>query len=110
MDLKKKQIGDYPVLRVGGSVNLHRVRLIMDEIRALTDAGRVHIIISLRDVTSIDSSSIGTLLSVNDFLSQKEGSLRLAAISDSVRSVLDLTSVTSLFRIFDTEEDAAAEP
>ncbi|GAA3207960.1 STAS domain-containing protein [Dactylosporangium siamense] len=71
------------------------------------DGGALRIVLDLAGVRLIDSSALGTLVSVSRTLRQRAGLLCLAAPQPIVRQVFELTSVQRIVDVYDTV--AAAE-
>jgi anti-sigma B factor antagonist len=71
--------------------------------QVIISKGIKKMVIDLSNVKMITSSGIGIFLNINQSL--KSG-LRLAAPNPEVRKVLDLTKVTSVIKVFDTQDAA----
>ena len=71
--------------------------------QTIISKGVKKMVIDLSNVKMITSSGIGIFLNINQSL--KSG-LRLAAPNQEVRKVLELTKVTSVIKVFDTNEAA----
>jgi len=71
--------------------------------QTIISKGIKKMVIDLSNVKMITSSGIGIFLNMNQSL--KSG-LRLAAPNQEVRKVLELTKVTSVIKVFDTNEAA----
>lgn len=79
--------------------------------QAVSDAlhkGTRKILINLATVASIDSASIGALVSAYTSISGKGGKLRLSNLPASIKNVMEVTQLNTVFEIFDTEESALA--
>ncbi len=70
--------------------------------------GARKVLISLANVTSVDSSGIGALVSAYTSVSGRGGKLRLCSLPASVKNVLEVTQLNTVFETFDTEEAALA--
>ncbi len=71
--------------------------------QVIINKGIKKMVIDLSNVKMITSSGIGIFLNINQSL--KSG-LRLAAPNAEVRKVLDLTKVTSVIKVFETQDAA----
>jgi anti-anti-sigma factor len=67
------------------------------------------LVIDFSQVQSIDSSTAGFLLNVHDRLDNRGGRLALAALTPSVRVVIDSIGLTTFFSVYPTLEDAVHE-
>jgi len=72
--------------------------------RALLDSNRL--VLDVREVSRVDSSGMGLLVRYLSRSKQQGGDLRLAGPQSFFRSLLEMTKLVTVFRLFDTEEDA----
>ena len=79
---------------------------INDKINQLLDENKLKIIIDLKHVEWINSSGIGILINTNTVLRNNNGSLRLIYLSDKIKNLLKITKLDTIFKIYDTYEDA----
>src|SRR5579871_1162510 len=68
------------------------------------------LIVDLSEVSHIDSAGLSALLLAQRQMSIHEGELRLAGASHEVRSLMEMTQLERVFRIFPTVEEALAAP
>ena len=73
-----------------------------DAVRDLLSKGQKHILLNLGDVTYIDSSGIGELVSAFTTVKNQGGELKLLNLT---RKVHDLLQITKLFTVFDIYTD-----
>lgn len=66
-------------------------------------------ILDLHELKFIDSSGLGTFLSLLKDLHAHEGELKLAEMTKTVRTVFELVCMHKIFDIFPTVEDALKE-
>ena len=66
------------------------------------------IIISFAGVDHLSSSALGTLITVNYKVRERDGQLRLCSINPQIYEVFLITKLNKLFRIFPTMEEAKA--
>lgn len=66
------------------------------------------IVLQLAWVTQIDSGGLGTLVGLYVSARNRDGEIKLAAVSQKVREVLQTTKLTELFDIQVSEEEAVA--
>ena len=69
---------------------------------------RRSIVLHLGDVGFIDSSGLGTMVRALASTRQARGDLKLCNVPESVRKVLDMTRLTSVFELHESEEAALA--
>ena len=103
--LNTRQVGDVTVIDVSGRITLGEgSSVIRDEVRALTDKGHKKVLLNLGDVTYIDSSGIGELVSGYTTMTNASGSLKLLNLT---KRISDLLQITKLYTVFDVYEDEA---
>jgi anti-sigma B factor antagonist len=66
------------------------------------------LIVDLSEVRHIDSAGLSALLLAERQMTVHEGELRLAGVTEEVLSLLEMTQLDRVFRIFNTVEEALA--
>ena len=79
-----------------------------DTVNKLLAAGRIRIVADLREVSSIDSGGVGTLVAKLLSARRRGGDLRLLRPSDRCRRVLEITRLIEVFQVFESEGEALA--
>jgi anti-sigma B factor antagonist len=72
------------------------------------EAGSTKILINLKDVSTIDSSGIGELVSAYTSVTNRGGNLRLLHLPPKVQDILQITQLVTVFEVLDDEEEAVA--
>jgi anti-sigma B factor antagonist len=78
--------------------------VLRDTIRDLVGKGQKKILLNLGDVTYIDSSGIGELVSAFTAVRREGGELKLLNLTKKVH---DLLQITKLYTVFDIKDDEA---
>jgi anti-sigma B factor antagonist len=76
-----------------------------DAVRDLLAKGSKQILLNLGDVTYIDSSGIGELVSAFTTVRNQGGDLKLLNLTKKVH---DLLQITKLYTVFDVKDDEAS--
>jgi len=79
-----------------------------DAIHQALDAGAKHILINLDDVTTIDSSGVGELVSSYTTVTNRGSKLKLANLPPKVADILQITQLITVFDVYEDEEEAIA--
>ncbi len=79
-----------------------------DAVHEAMDAGSENILINLGEVTTIDSSGIGELVSAYTTVTNRGGKLKLANLPPKVQDILQITQLVTVFDVFSDEEEALA--
>lgn len=64
------------------------------------------VVLNLSHLNFVDSSGLGSFLSILRLLHSRGGELKLAGMNKSVRTMFELVSMHKIFEIFETPEDA----
>jgi len=65
-----------------------------------------HVVLDLSEATRVDSSGMGLLVRFLSHVRNRGGDLRLAAPQPFFRTLLQVTKLTSIFRVYDSDEQA----
>ena len=85
------------------------IQQIGEEISAIVDAhDRPQVLISFENVDHLSSAALGTLITINNKIRNKDGQLRLANIDSQIYEVFVITKLNKLFQIHDTTSAAMA--
>ncbi len=104
--ISPRQVGDVIVLDVSGRITLGEGSSNLREgIRGLVAKGTKKILLNLGDVSYIDSSGIGELVSGFTSVANHGGQLKLINLTKRVR---DLLQITKLYTVFEVHDDEAA--
>jgi len=106
MEISSRSNGDIVILDVSGEIDLYNAPEIKDIIGNLIEEKKYNVIINLKEVTYIDSSGIGALISSLSNLKKYQGGLKIINVFASVKKVFELTKLTSFFDIYENEDEA----
>ena len=103
--LNTRQVGDVSVVDVAGRITLGEgSSALRDLLREMVGKGEKKILLNLGDVSYIDSSGIGELVSGFTTVTNSGGQLKLLNLNKRVK---DLLQITKLYTVFDVHEDEA---
>ncbi len=97
---------DIAVLDVDGDIDLYSASDLRDSVFEQIDIGKTKVIINLENVTYIDSSGIGTLITSLSKIKKINGKMCIINVYDSVKKVFELTKLTTFFKIYTSENEA----
>lgn len=104
--LTTRQVGDVTVIDAAGRITLGEgASAFRDRIRELASSGDKKILLNLAEVSYIDSSGIGELVSGFTTVTGDGGQLKLVGLSKRIK---DLLQITKLYTVFDVHDDEAA--
>lgn len=106
MKASTRQVNGVTVVDMSGRITLGEGSVILrDTIRDLLSRGNKKILLNLGDVTYIDSSGIGELVSAFTSVRNQGGELKLLNLTKKVH---DLLQITKLYTVFDIKDDETA--
>ena len=104
--LNTRQVGDVSVVDVAGRITLGEgSSALRDTLREMVTRNQKKILLNLGDVSYIDSSGIGELVSGFTTVANSGGTLKLLNLTKRVK---DLLQITKLYTVFEVHEDEAA--
>jgi len=104
--LSTRQVGDVSVVDVAGRITLGEgSSALRDTMRDMVGKSQKKILLNLGEVSYIDSSGIGELVSGFTTVTNSGGQLKLLNLNKRVK---DLLQITKLYTVFDVHEDEAA--
>ena len=105
--LTTRQVGDVTVIDANGRITLGEGSSnFRDTIRSLNTKGDRKILLNLGDVSYIDSSGIGEMVSAFTTITNQGGQLKLLNLTKRVRDLLQITKLYTVFDVFDDEAAA----
>ena len=103
MKASTRQVNGVTVVDMSGRITLGEGSVILREaVKDLVAKGQKKILLNLGDVTYIDSSGIGELVSAFTSVRNQGGELKLLNLTKKVH---DLLQITKLYTVFDIKDD-----
>ena len=105
MKANTRQVNGVTVVDMSGRITLGEGSVILrEQVKDLIAKGQKKILLNLGDVTYIDSSGIGELVSAFTSVRNQGGELKLLKLTKKVH---DLLQITKLYTVFDIKDDEA---
>lgn len=109
MRIHRQEIGRICILEMEGEVDSeHSIQLKRCLVKAREDAFK-NFILDFKNVSFIDSTGLGILISLMRHLKEEGGKLRLSGLQDEVRSIFEITRLYRVFELSKTLEEALKE-
>jgi anti-anti-sigma factor len=99
-------MGDVVVVHCGGKLVFQREASALCDLVTMLVRNYRSVVVDLNDVAMIDGAGIGILADCIRHAKDSGTTLVLCRVPEKVRSLLDLTRVSSLVEIASTEQDA----
>ena len=94
--------GDHVVLVLAGEIDLYTAPRLQSELSAaLADGAPAQIVVDMSGVEFCDSTGMNVLLAAHRLATERGGDLTLAAPRPSVRKILEVTGLQSVFTVHD---------
>ena len=107
MDIKiREHNAQVVILDLNGDFDIYNTTEMKVIVNKMIEEKKTAIICNLKQVNYIDSSGIGALMVSLSSMRKAGGKFILLHAYDSVKKVLEITKMTTFFRIFDSEEEA----
>lgn len=104
VQLTTRQVGDVTVIDAAGRITLgDGSSAFRDLIKDMVGKGNKKILLNLGEVSYIDSSGIGELVSAYTTVSNSAGDLKLLNLNKRVKDLLQITKLYTVFQVFEDE-------
>ncbi|MEW6545674.1 MAG: anti-sigma factor antagonist [Bacillota bacterium] len=108
LQVEEELVGRVLVLRLSGELDVYTAgtfRQKADE--AMRNAGARAVVLACRHLTFLDSTGLGAILGRYRWLQERGGRMVVAGAAGRVRTVLEVSGVSRLIPLFDSERKAA---
>lgn len=95
-----------PVLSVRGEVDVSTAPELRERLLALAEQGKTLAVVDLSEVSFVDSTALGVLVSGVKRLRSAGGDLRLVVTEPRITKVFEITGLTDVFKIFSSADEA----
>ncbi|MFL5538001.1 MAG: STAS domain-containing protein [Longimicrobiaceae bacterium] len=106
MKVNVRQRGNVTILDLKGKLTIGTELVFRNALLDALNSGATRIVINMRDVTTIDSSGIGELVSGYTTAINRGGQMKLAELPPRVTDVLTITQLITVFDVYDSEDEA----
>ncbi|HKA22388.1 MAG TPA: STAS domain-containing protein [Blastocatellia bacterium] len=109
LNIKDRAAGDVTILDLSGKITIGEGSVQLREaVRRLLDDGKKKILLNLGDVSYVDSSGIGELVSSYTTTNHNGGQLKLLNQTKKIHDLLTITKLLTVFESFDDEGAAVS--
>lgn len=109
MKIKERLMGDVAVLDLSGKLlgGPPFSDNFKDTLYALLEKNITKVVLNLAEVSRMNSTGLGVLISGLTSLKNRDGNMKLAAVNELMEGILVMTKLNTIFEIYDTAEGAA---
>jgi anti-sigma B factor antagonist len=110
MELATRKIGDTTIIDVRGKLigGLTHSEMFQRQIKSLLAEGEGNFVVCLRETPWANSQGVGILIGAYTSVRNAGGNLVLSHVTDRIRDILIVTRLITIFRDFESDEEAAA--
>ena len=107
MNAQRHVVDGVAVIEMSGRMTgLDEPGQMKEQVMAAMAAGQINIVLNLRQLSFVDSSFIGELVSCVLAVARAGGTLKLACVVRRVQELLFITRLATIIESFDTEQGA----
>jgi anti-sigma B factor antagonist len=109
MKVATRQVDGITILDLSGRITLGEGSVTLrDAVHDVAAKGQKHILLNLENISYIDSSGIGELVSAFTSVKNSGGELKLLNLTKKVHDLLQITKLYTVFDIWDNEASAVS--
>ena len=77
-----------------------------EKLHDLVESGNTHVVADLSNVNWMNSSGLGILINALTTIRNAGGDLKLASVTEKIKSLLKITKLLTVFNTYDSTDDA----
>jgi len=106
MEITVKDKGGATVLTLNGRLDLASGTTLKEQVKSQLKKGNTMIHLNLAQVDFINSSGLGSLVSIMKEVRMAKGRFTVSNLASYVQEIFEITQLSHIFEIFSTEEEA----
>jgi anti-sigma B factor antagonist len=107
LNVKTRRVDNIVIVEMSGRLTIGEpVLLLRETLRVHVNDGVRQFILNLGDVSYIDSSGLGELVSAYTTVRNKQGDVKLLNLTAKAKDLLQMTKLLTVFDVFDDEAKA----
>ena len=108
LETQLKEVDGTKILDVSGEIDVYTAPQFKDAVNSIIATGQKHLVVNMSNVTYMDSSGFGALLSATRRLRPQGGTVNLVHVSGAIDRILRITRLNTVFATYDTVDEALA--
>ncbi len=108
MEIRCEDGNGYKILWLAGRLDLNSSTKLKEEIKSFLNDGFTNFVLNLNDVDFINSSGLGTLVSILKDIRMVKGRMVLCNLAQYVQEIFEITQLSHIFDMYPTEAEAVA--
>lgn len=106
MEITMKDEGQVSIAILKGRLDLASGTKLKEELKKTFDRDKNMFHLNLKDVEFINSSGLGSLVSIMKEIRLRKGRLTLSNLASYVKEIFEITQLSHIFEIYETQEEA----
>lgn len=106
MEITVKNGQNFVTISLVGRLDLTSSGDLKETVKTQLSAGRTQILLNLSDVSFINSSGLGTLVSILKDVRVAKGRIALCSLAPYVQEIFEITQLAHVFEMFENEQQA----
>lgn len=106
MEINKREENGISILNLRGRLDLANGGILKNEVKNLMGSEHNQLHLNLAEVDFINSSGLGVLVSIMKEVRLQKGRLTLSNLASYVQEIFEITQLSHIFEIFNSEEEA----
>jgi len=109
LTIKTRKVDGVSILDLSGKLTIGEpVMLLREALRTQVATGDTKLVVNLADVSYVDSSGLGELVSSYTTVRNKGGDVKLLKLTAKIKDLLQMTKLLTVFEVYDDEAKAVA--
>src|SRR6266699_5664382 len=108
LSIDVRKIDDILIVAANGPFSTGEGTLFRNTVKRYSDDGARNFILNLGEVSYIDSSGFGELVSLLPTVRNKQGDVKLLNLTAKAKDLLQMTKLLTVFDVYDDESKALA--
>ena len=106
LEFKRQELGEVEVLTLKGNLDALTAPELRPTIDELVSNRKIKVVFDLRDLTLIDSSGVGAIVSLFKRVRMLGGDVKIACLANQPKEIFRLLRLDRAFDLFETVEEA----
>jgi anti-sigma B factor antagonist len=109
MPINERKRNDVTILDLKGKITIGAAEeALRDAVHKVLGNGATKLVLNLKDVSTIDSSGVGELVSSYTSAMNRGAKIKLANLPPKINDILTITQLITVFDVYDSEDQAVA--
>jgi anti-sigma B factor antagonist len=109
MPISERKRNDVTILDLKGKITIGAAEeALRDAVHKVLGNGSTKLVLNLKDVSTIDSSGVGELVSSYTSATNRGAKIKLASLPPKINDILTITQLITVFDVYDNEDEAVA--